>query len=74
MSQPYPVALTDDEIHDLNELIIDEELKKRFKQKDKPLNNTIIITCGNCKFDKCEMYYASGNTWCPRCKAFNCDA
>ena len=30
-----------------------------------------IINCKNCKYDKCEFYNKSGNSWCPRCKGLN---
>tara|TARA_R110000787_G_scaffold276453_1_gene385386 strand:- start:276 stop:599 length:324 start_codon:yes stop_codon:yes gene_type:complete len=30
-----------------------------------------VIHCENCKYDKCEFYNKSGNSWCPRCKGLN---
>ena len=33
--------------------------------------NIKIINCENCKYDKCEFYNKSGNSWCPRCKGLN---
>ncbi len=40
------------------------------KQKEQVPNIT-IIKCENCKYDKCEFYNRSGNSWCPRCKGVN---
>tara|TARA_R110000824_G_scaffold230991_1_gene418753 strand:+ start:2967 stop:3197 length:231 start_codon:yes stop_codon:yes gene_type:complete len=40
------------------------------KQKEQEPNIT-IINCENCKYDKCEFYNKSGNSWCPRCKGLN---
>ena len=60
--------------------IIMKELLTIFKEEKSPYKlipvspkepNITIINCENCKYDKCEFYNKSGNSWCPRCKGFN---
>ena len=45
--------------------------KSRLKQEKEQVPNITIINCENCKYDKCEFYNKSGNSWCPRCKGLN---
>ena len=46
----------------------DGQVKQEEKKKQP---NITIIKCENCKYDKCEFYNKSGNSWCPRCKGLN---
>ena len=54
-----------------NELLkwIEEQLK--IKEEKLKSENTKLIYCKNCKYDKSEFYVKSGNSWCPRCKGLN---
>ena len=47
------------------------ELKAENKKLKKENDLKTIINCKNCKYDKCEFYNKSGNSWCPRCKGLN---
>jgi len=48
------------------------QIKEEHKEENKQLKTNItIINCENCKYDKCEFYNKSGNSWCPRCKGLN---
>jgi len=38
---------------------------------EEKIQNTKLIYCKNCKYDKSEFYVKSGNSWCPRCKGLN---
>ena len=48
-----------------------EKSEARLKQEKEQVPNITIINCENCKYDKCEFYNKSGNSWCPRCKGLN---
>ena len=53
------------------ELMLADQKRLAEKQEKEQLPNITIINCENCKYDKCEFYNKSGNSWCPRCKGLN---
>ncbi len=73
------MPLWDDEalaLMDANSKLMEADRKRSAenapkKQEKEQVPNITIINCENCKYDKCEFYNKSGNSWCPRCKGLN---
>lgn len=65
------MPINDDEALALMDAALSSSMVADQKQEKEQVPNITIINCENCKYDKCEFYNKSGNSWCPRCKGLN---
>ena len=63
-------SVTDAEYYKMKKRV-EMSLERASATKTTKKTTTTIINCENCKYDKCEFYNKSGNSWCPRCKGVN---